>query len=124
MFDKKKQAIVHKGRPKGSRNRRNAEILELAQRLNADPVDFMLLLVSSTTVEVAQTDDSGNVLLDANNQPLRKVVPVSLDMQFEAAKAVAPYLYARLSAQQITGELAVPVRAELPIDAIFSNPAL
>lgn len=126
MSDTQTVTVTRRGRPPGSRNRRNSEILELAQRLNADPIDFMLKLLGATTIEVAQTDAAGTVLLDAQGQPLLKPIAISLDMKLDAAKAVAPYLYARLQSTQVTGQVDVPVHIEhqFPVEKILANPAM
>lgn len=113
------------GRPKGSRNRRSIELLEMAQRLNADPIELMLRFIAAATVEVPQVDETGNVLLDDNGRPVLKHVPVTLDMKLDAAKAVAPYMYARLQSTQVTGQIeSVHAHVALPTGKILADPKL
>jgi hypothetical protein len=112
------------GRPFGSTNRRQPELLAAAKRLGADPIDFMLQIVSAVAVEVAQTDDAGNVLMDANGKPLRRMAPIDMATKIDCAKALAPYMYPRLSATQVTGSNNGPLKVAVDMRAILMNPTL
>jgi hypothetical protein len=70
------------GRPKGSRNRRTAELVEAAQKSGILPLDFLL-----------------SVMRDKN---------APRDVRIEAAKAAAPYLHARLNSVNVNAKVDGP----------------
>ena len=72
------------GRPKGVPNRKTKELQEKVQASGLTPLDYML-----------------DILRDVGKDPLSR---------FEAAKAAAPYVHARLASQEISGKDGGPVQ--------------
>lgn len=100
------------GRPK-----RTAQMArDLADSLGCDPLEFMMRIINSDTIE--QT-----VIVDGKKQ--REEVTIPLDTRLHAAKTVVNYLYPRLTAQQITDEDDGPVEiAGLDLTKLLQDPAL
>src|SRR5689334_22410659 len=86
------------GRRKGSPVKRTAEAREIAEQLGFHPVAFL--------AHVAMTGKIPN-----QDGP---ETPVSAEDRLDAAKAVAPYLLPKLSAQQVTGKDDGPIEVVTP----------
>lgn len=65
------------GRPKGSLNKRNIEIFELAQELDCNPARILMLIALGHSVEL-------------NHDGL-----IDIDQRKDAAKDLMPYLYGK-----------------------------
>lgn len=65
------------GRPKGSLNKRNIEIFELAQELNCNPARILMLIAMGHSAEL-------------NHDGL-----IDIDQRKDAAKDLMPYLYGK-----------------------------
>lgn len=113
-----------KGRPKGSLNRRTLFVRDWADKVGCDPVEFLLKIVSSDTIEVTKTDSAGNVMLDETGKPMKQLTAVSTELRVQCATTLCGYMYPRLSAQQVQGEIKVPVEINLPLDRIMRDPKL
>ena len=64
------------GRPKGSLNKRNIEIFELAQELNCNPAKILMLIALGNSQEL-----NGEI--------------IDIDKRMAAAKELMPYLYGK-----------------------------
>lgn len=73
------------GRKKGVPNKRTAEVQAAVEATGITPLDFMLGIMRSTLPETSDP----KIALDA------------LAMRFEAAKAAAPYVHAKLSSVEM-----------------------
>src|SRR5689334_12142834 len=116
---------AHRGRPKGSRNKRTWFAREWALKIGVDPIEFMATVLASNMVEVVKTDADGKVLLDSEGKPLKEFVPVPLDTRIECARTLAQYMYSKLQTTQVVGEGGGPVRVTtLEITKFFEDPDL
>lgn len=67
------------GKPKGAKNKRTIELWGKADKLNADPATYLM-----------------NVMIDDKEDS---------DKRRDAAKALMPYLYSKLSSVELSGEV-------------------
>jgi hypothetical protein len=74
---------------------------DLADSMGCDPLEFMMRIVNSDTIE--QTV----IAPDGKKQHIEVAIP--LDTRMDAAKAVANYLYPKLNATAVTGANDRPV---------------
>lgn len=81
------------GRKKGVPNKRTAEVQAAVEESGITPLDFMLNIMRT---EPPETEDA-RVRLDYQA------------MRFEAAKAAAPYVHAKLAAIEHSGEMSLGV---------------
>jgi hypothetical protein len=77
------------GRKKGSPNKRTAALQKAVEESGITPLDFMLTIMRA---ELPDVEDQ-RLLLEAQA------------MRFEAAKAAAPYVHARLSAIDVKADI-------------------
>lgn len=97
------------GRPKGSRNKRSLAQISAAIAAGETPLEFMLRVMRGEATP-KDADD--------------RVKAVYAGLQFEAAKAAAPYIHARLSSTELVtppagsenGDTAQQIPAD-PVDA-------
>src|SRR5579872_6929833 len=100
----------------GRKKRSPQEVRVLAEQYGADPIDYLLRLIASETVEEVQVVDG---------RKTRVTVPVTTAMKVDACRIVAGYMYAKLSTTQVTGKDDGPVAmATLDISRIIADPAL
>jgi hypothetical protein len=114
-----------KGRPKGSLNRRTLFAREWCDKLGlADPVEFLIKCMNADTIEVTQADAAGKAVLDSENRPVKQMLVVPLDTRIQCARELIGYMYPRLQATELSGQLDVPVELHLPTAEILKNPQL
>ncbi len=87
------------GRPKGAKNKKTAELQRRVARDGITPLDFMLELMRTEPKKVPDPPKAVDI----------KAYAMTLDRQFEAAKAAAPYIHARLTAVEATGKDGSPL---------------
>jgi hypothetical protein len=122
--EKTQLPVPKKGRPQGSLGKRTLFARDLADKVGCDPVEFLLKIVNSDTIEVTQTDAAGKVVLDAIGKPVKQLTVVSTELRVQCATTLCGYMYPRLSAQHVQGEVKVPVEVSLPVERILSDPKL
>ena len=112
------------GRKKGVVNKRQKFAQQLAAEMKVDPVQFMLQVLNSNYIEIPVLANAvtGEVKLKPNGQPEMQKIVVPLELRMDAAKAVAPYVYPRLHATQVTGRDDGPVEIDLDIAAVLADP--
>lgn len=81
------------GRKPGAATKRTREIADRAMAEGITPLEFMLKIMRQ---EPAETDDL-------------KLKFAQRDLQFEAAKAAAPYIHPRLAAVEVSGADGAPL---------------
>lgn len=84
------------GRPRGATTKKTREIADKAVAAGLSPLEYMLNLMRSQAPEGAD----GETMLK------------HMALQFEAAKAAAPYVHPRLTAIAHTGENGGPIKTE------------
>lgn len=100
----------------GRKKRTAAQARALADEMGVDPLEFMLSIINSDTIE--QT-----VMVDGKKTRVEMAIP--LDTRLDAAKTVVNYLYPRLTAQQVTGKNDGPIEvAGLDITKLLQDPAM
>lgn len=109
------------GRKKGSVNKRTKHARDLAAEMGADPIEFLLRIMTSESIEVAMVDEKGKTVLDFNGKPVLVHEAIPLAMKIDAAKNVAPYVRPKLQSTQITGAEDGPVQVQLPTAEILAN---
>lgn len=77
------------GRKKGVPNKRTAEVQKAVEASGITPLEFMLKIMRTEPGEIED----------------RRVLQSIMEMRFEAAKAAAPYVHARLAAVELKGSL-------------------
>jgi hypothetical protein len=90
------------GRKKGVPNKRTAEVQAKVEASGVTPLEFMLSIMR-------------------NEPPETQDLRVALDyqaMRFEAAKAAAPYVHARLAAVELTGKDGGPVETVSRVELV------
>ena len=107
------------GHPRwGGRKKRTAQMArDLAEKLNCDPLEFMMRVMTSDTIEQTEIQPDGT--------EKRVKVAIPLDVRMDAAKTVSQYLYPKLSTTQVTGADDGPVRVgvtELDITQLLKDP--
>lgn len=111
------------GRKPGSPNKRTKAAQDLAKEMGVDPVQFMLSILASDTVQVAMVNEQGCVVLGADGQPIMLTKPIPLDLKADMAKAVAAYIHPKLQATQVTGKDDGPVAvAGFDMTVLMTNP--
>lgn len=75
----------------GRKKRSPKEVRDLAEKYGADPIDYLLRLIASDTVEEVQMVDG---------RKTRVTVGVTTAMKTDACRIVAGYMYAKLSTTQ------------------------
>jgi hypothetical protein len=91
------------GRAKGTPNKRTAELVAAVSDSGVTPLEFMLQIMRKP--DPPKDADAGQIL-------------TFNAMRFEAAKAAAPYVHARLAAVQHTGKDGAPLVPETPVDMV------
>jgi hypothetical protein len=100
----------------GRKKRSPAMVRELADKMGVDPIQFLLKVIASDTVEEVRI---------VEGKKTRVTVPVTIEMKMDACRIVSGYLYPKLSTTQVTGKDEGPVElATLDISAIIADPAL
>lgn len=80
------------GRPKGSLNKKNQEIQELAKELNCNPAKILMLfaLRDHAALNLPETIEKAS-----KTGELYEELSISADMQMNSANALMPYLYGK-----------------------------
>lgn len=100
----------------GKKKNTAAAARAMAAEMGIDPLEFMLSIINSDTIE--QT-----VIVDGKKKRVEVAIP--LDMRLDAAKTVVNYMYPRLTAQQISGPSEGPIEvAGLDITKLLQDPAM
>lgn len=87
------------GRKKGVKNKKTLELQRRVAKAGITPLDFMLKLMRTEPKAVPDPPQVADI----------KAYAMTLDMQFEAAKAAAPYVHPRLTAVEATGKDGSPL---------------
>jgi len=123
-MNEKEIAVVtepRRGRPKGSLNKRTLFARDWAERLQCDPVEFLIKCIKTDTIETTQSDASGKAVLDAEGRPLTYLAVIPFDTRVQSAYQ---YMYPSLQSTQFHGEVNVPVQVEVPTAEIIKRPEL
>ena len=107
----------HPKYPTAGRKKRTAQMArDLATKLGCDPLDFMMKIINCDTFTQTAVGEDG--------QKRKVEVTVDLATRLDAAKAVTPFLYPRLNAQQVTGTDGAPIAvAALDVNKLLADPA-
>ena len=114
------------GRKPGVPNKHTRNARDLAARLGADPLEFMLEVMNRDAIQVIVVNrTTGQPELDANGQPVKVWQAVPMEMRMDAAKAVAPYLHPKLVGSPSSGkdDRAIEISA-IDVNAMMQDPAL
>jgi hypothetical protein len=100
----------------GKKKRTAAQAREMAATLGIDPLEYMLTLLASDTMD--------EIEIDATTGKRKKVkVPVPQALKVDISKAIIGFFYPRLNAQSITGPSGGAVEvATLDITTLLSDP--
>jgi hypothetical protein len=99
----------------GRKKKTAAAARAMAVELGIDPLQFMMTIIHSDTIEQTVIGEDG--------KKKRVEVAISLDMRLDAAKAVVGYLYPKLTAQQISGPGDGPIEvAGFDMTKLLSTP--
>jgi hypothetical protein len=103
----------------GRKKRTAQQAREMAAEMGIDPLQFLMQIIKSDTIEQTIVEDG--------KKKKRVAVSIPLEMRVDAAKWVSRFCYPTLSATQVTGADEGPVRTssfKLDVGAILANPKL
>jgi hypothetical protein len=100
----------------GKKKRTAAQARAIAEQLGVDPLEYMLKLLASDTMD--------EIEIDATTGKRKKVkVPVPQALKVDISKAIIGFFYPRLNAQSITGPSGGAVEvATLDITKLLEDP--
>ncbi len=125
MKNQEPGAARRRGRPRGSIGKRTLFAREWCEKLGlTDPVQFLVTVMNSDTVEVTQSDANGNAVLGADGKPVKQLAVIPLDTRIRCGYELLGYMYPKLQAHQLQAQVQTESAVEIGIDvnALLADP--